>query len=109
MFHPVGSRRPGHQTLFNSPMETFDDTIRLGVIGRRPDPVDPKQGIELLPEVGLELPSLVRDNLGWDAESSNPMPEQGASTVLGSHGDQGNGFSPSGVAINNGEKVSMSL
>ena len=106
MVHPARTSIPGHQTFLECTVKTFNHAVALGVVGRGTKRLHPEEGCQFRPQSTGELTSLIRRDVSGDTEPGDPVADEGAGTVLGSHGRQRNGFWPASKAIHDSEKIS---
>ena len=88
-------------------METFHQTVGLGVIGSGGLVRDIEVRAERDPQVRGELWSAVRGDSVWHTKTGDPMMNQSDGAVCRHGGGQGNGLRPTGISVNNGEEVGV--
>ena len=100
---PVSGGAGGAEGRFETAVETFHQTVGLGVIGSGGLVRDIEVRAERDPQVRGELWSAVRGDSVWHTKTGDPMMNQSGGTVPCRGGGQGNGLRPTGSSVNNGE------
>ena len=103
MMVPVSSGAAGAEGCFEMAVETFHQTVGLGVIGSGGLVRDIEVRAERDPQVRGELWSTVRGDSVWHTKTGDPMMNQSGGAVPCRVGGQGNGLRPTGSSVNNGE------
>ena len=107
MMVPVSSGAAGAEGCFETAVETFHQTVGLGVIGSGGLVRDIEVRAERDPQVRGELWSTVRGDSVWHTKTGDPMMDQNGGAVCHRGGGQGNGLRPTGSSVNNGEEVGV--
>ena len=107
MVKPVSSRRTSPKSIFEAAVKTFDEPIGLRMVGGGGAVLDVELGTKAVPESRGELRAPVRGDGGGYSKAGNPVVNEGGGTSIGSGGGEGNGFWPTGGAVNNGEEMGM--
>jgi hypothetical protein len=90
-------------------VETFNETIGLGMIGSGGLVVNIEERAKVGPEGGSKLRATVRSNNSRKTKAGNPGGEEGGGAVGGGSRGKWDNFRPSGGAVNDGEEVSETV
>ena len=90
-------------------MLALNHTIRLWVVRRRHLLGDAQRVGEGGPQLGRELPPLVRNDGGRDPEPGHPMAQEGFGTGFGRNIRKGKCLKPAGVPIDHSQKIGTTL
>ena len=86
-------------------MQAFDETVGLGMIGRRCECLD-SPGLGQLEEYfRRELTAPVRGDGGRNTEVLNPTIREGVGDRFRRDVDEGNGYGPPSESVHSGQKV----
>ena len=80
-------------------MEPLREAIFLGMVSDGQVQLGSEVVREILPELGRELGSSVRGDIGGEAITSNPTTQEGISHIFGIFGSQGNCFWPASDSV----------
>ena len=90
-------------------MESFNHAVRLRMVSCCSSTFGTNERHEVVPEIGFELASTVRDGGRENTKTRNPPTEEGLSHNFSRAGGEGNGFWQASVAVSAGEEVGESL
>ena len=90
-------------------METFHQTIRLGVVRRRHDDLYTPSLCQLGEKTGRKLRTAVRRDCRRCSIRCYPAVGEGIGDVFGSHVDHGNGNGPTSISVDRRQQISESV
>ena len=107
--HPGRVYQPCLQCPFEVSVESFHDSIGLGMVHCGCLICDPQGSVELVPQGARKLSPSVRHQLVRDPKPGNPMPEERPGAGGGTGVSEGDCLRPPGEPVNDREEVRLSL